>query len=86
MWRSSSERAAAGTGSIVGYSWSFGDGGTSFAQNPSHTYSAGGNFTVTLKVTQTDGLTATAQHTVNITASQASGGSGGSATSRRRRH
>jgi PKD repeat protein/Tol biopolymer transport system component len=30
------------------YSWDFGDGGTSTSQNPSHTYSTAGNFTVTL--------------------------------------
>lgn len=30
------------------WSWDFGDGGTSSAQNPSHTYSAAGSYTVTL--------------------------------------
>ena len=30
------------------WSWSFGDGGTSTAQNPSHTYTAAGTYTVTL--------------------------------------
>ncbi|MDQ1354367.1 MAG: hypothetical protein QG657_4676 [Acidobacteriota bacterium] len=33
------------------YSWDFGDGGTSTLQNPSHTYTTIGTFTVTLTVT-----------------------------------
>ncbi|MBT7639725.1 MAG: PKD domain-containing protein, partial [Planctomycetes bacterium] len=28
------------TGDITGYSWNFGDGGSSTAQNPSHTYNS----------------------------------------------
>jgi PKD repeat protein len=32
----------------TGWSWSFGDGATSTAQNPSHTYTAAGNYTVSL--------------------------------------
>src|SRR6266702_4313967 len=38
-------------GSIASYRWTFGDGGTSTAQNPAHTYGAGGSYTVTLTVT-----------------------------------
>lgn len=33
------------------YSWNFGDGGTSSAENPSHTYSSPGRFTVSLTAT-----------------------------------
>lgn len=36
-----------GTGTLT-YSWDFGDGGTSTATNPSHTYTACGNYTVRL--------------------------------------
>jgi PKD repeat protein len=39
------------TGSITSRSWTFGDGGTSTAQNPSHTYNAAGTYTVSLTVT-----------------------------------
>jgi len=39
------------TGEITSWSWDFGDGGTSTAQNPSHTYNAVGNYTVELTVT-----------------------------------
>ena len=39
------------TGTIDSWSWDFGDGGTSTAQNPSHTYNSAGTFTVSLTVT-----------------------------------
>ena len=44
-------------GSIVTYAWSFGDGGTAVGAAPTHTYSVDGSFTVTLTVTDSDGLT-----------------------------
>lgn len=39
------------TGSITSYAWTFGDGQTSTAQNPSHTYAGAGSYSVSLKVT-----------------------------------
>ena len=39
------------------YSWNFGDQGTSTDKNPTHTYTEGGTFTVTLTVTGEDGTT-----------------------------
>lgn len=39
------------SGSVTSWAWTFGDGGTSTAQNPSHTYTSAGNFTVTLTAT-----------------------------------
>ena len=51
------------------WSWTFGDGGTSTLQNPSHTYTSTGTFTVTLKVTRTvGGLSSTLTRTGYITA------------------
>ncbi len=40
---------------IIGWSWNFGDGTTSTAQNPSHLYAAAGAFTPTLVVTNSYG-------------------------------
>jgi PKD repeat protein len=39
------------TGAISGHAWSFGDGGTSSAASPSHTYLAAGTYTVVLTET-----------------------------------
>lgn len=55
-------------GSIVSYSWNFGDGGTSSSANPTHAYSVAGTYTATLTVTDDDGATGTDQATVTITA------------------
>src|SRR5207245_2542117 len=46
-------------GSIASYSWTFGDGATSTAQNPSHTYAAGGSYTVGLRVIDNQGAQST---------------------------
>jgi PKD repeat protein len=43
------------TGSPTSWAWSFGDGTTSAAQNPSHPYSTAGTYTVTLTVTNSVG-------------------------------
>ncbi|HEY0039971.1 MAG TPA: PKD domain-containing protein, partial [Flavisolibacter sp.] len=41
----------------VSYLWNFGDGNTSTQQNPTHTYTAYGNYTVTLIATNASGCT-----------------------------
>ena len=51
-------------GTIVSYEWDFGDGDTATGVTTSHAYSADGMYTVTLTVTDNDGLTATAADTV----------------------
>lgn len=43
------------TGGATSWSWNFGDGGTSIAQNPSHQYTAAGTYTVTLTATNACG-------------------------------
>ncbi len=42
-------------GTVTSWLWSFGDGSTSTAQNPSHTYTATGSYTVSLTVTNSVG-------------------------------
>ncbi|MDX2245624.1 MAG: PKD domain-containing protein [Bacteroidia bacterium] len=43
------------SGAIVGWQWSFGDGGTSSAPNPFYTYNQPGNYDVTLVVADNQG-------------------------------
>ncbi|MEP6510927.1 MAG: pre-peptidase C-terminal domain-containing protein, partial [Dokdonella sp.] len=56
-------------GSIASRAWTFGDGGTSTATNPSHTYAAAGTYSVALKVTDNGGLTNTKTSSVTVTSS-----------------
>ncbi|RAI99897.1 gliding motility-associated-like protein [Chitinophaga skermanii] len=51
-------------GPIATYLWDFGDGTTSTAANPSHTYTTEGVFTITLTVTTADGCTVTTTNTI----------------------
>jgi Tol biopolymer transport system component len=53
-------------GSIIAYSWTFGDGGTSTPHDPSHTYGSGGTYAVTLTVTDNQGATGSASETVTV--------------------
>ncbi|HUF86819.1 MAG TPA: S8 family serine peptidase [Thermohalobaculum sp.] len=53
-------------GTIAAWSWNFGDGATSTAQHPSHTYASGGTYTVGLTVTDNDGATASTSQDVTV--------------------
>ena len=56
------------SGDPTGWSWTFGDGGTSTAQNPSHTYSAAGTYTVSLTASNAQGNdTATKTNYITVT-------------------
>jgi len=55
------------TGSITGWAWNFGDGGTSTQQSPSHTYTSAGNYTVALTVSGPNGTnTKTAPNYIQV--------------------
>jgi PKD repeat protein len=62
------DASVAGTDAITGWLWEFGDGLTSDQQNPNHTYTAAGGYTVKLTVTAGT-LTATATKAGFITVS-----------------
>jgi PKD repeat protein len=65
-------------GAIVGYSWSYGDGNTDTGVTSEHTYSTAGTYTVTLTVTDDDGITGAATGQVQAKNNGKSGGSDGS--------
>lgn len=53
-------------GIVVAWSWTFGDGGTSTAQSPTHAYITAGDYQVMLKVTDNEGRQTTTMQTVHI--------------------
>ncbi len=54
-------------GTINGWSWTFGDGGTSAIQNPTHVYAISGTYTVTLSVTTVNGCKSPVPDTIIVT-------------------
>jgi serine protease len=60
-------------GNIMARSWTFGDGNSSTATNPEHTYSSGGTYTVALTVTDNGGATGTTSQNVTVTAPSTGG-------------
>ncbi len=63
---------------IVAYYWYFGDGGTSFLANPSHTYSGAGPWTVDLTIVTADSCSHT--YSTSVSTPGCGGGSGCSAS------
>ncbi|MEU1365419.1 PQQ-dependent sugar dehydrogenase [Streptomyces sp. NPDC005803] len=53
-------------GDPLAYAWKFGDGGTSTSSDPAHTYTANGQYTAELTVSDGTGRTATASVTVTV--------------------
>jgi uncharacterized repeat protein (TIGR01451 family)/fimbrial isopeptide formation D2 family protein len=52
--------------SLTGWTWNFGDGSSSNEQNPCHTYTTAGDYSVQLQVSNSDGMTASASNTVRV--------------------
>lgn len=64
------DASSASPGSIVSWFYDFGDGNTSTLQNPTHTYSANGNYLVCLTIVTSDACTDTYCDTIPITCIQ----------------
>jgi YD repeat-containing protein len=56
-------------GTVVSYSWNFGDGGTASGPSPTHAYTTVGTYTATLTVTDNLGSQGSASTTVSISSS-----------------
>src|SRR5207249_6742766 len=65
-----SDQSSDPDGSVTSWQWTFGDGTSgSTSQHPSHTYSAGGSYTVTLTVKDNQNASSSpVSHTVQVTA------------------
>ena len=61
----------ASTNTPTSWAWDFGDGGTSSAQNPTHTFSTAGTYTVTLIPANAAGTGSPVSRTVQIAAASA---------------
>jgi len=61
-------------GTIGTHSWTFGDGGTSTAANPSHTYAAAGTYSVTETVADSVNTSATNSTTKSVAVTSSGGG------------
>ena len=62
------DRSTDTDGTVMSWSWDFGDGASETTRNPSHSYAAGGSYGITLKVTDDDGAVSEQSETVTITA------------------
>ncbi|MGW3622042.1 PQQ-dependent sugar dehydrogenase [Streptomyces sp. NPDC000880] len=62
----SSQGSSDPEGRSLTYSWDFGDGSTSTAANPSHTYTTAGTFRPTLTVRDPEGLTGSASLVLSV--------------------
>lgn len=58
--------ASTGGSGTKTYAWSFGDGSTSSAENPTHSYSAAGNYTVTLTTTGQGNCSGTVTKSIQV--------------------
>ena len=57
-----------GAGTIRSYAWTFGDGATATGATPTHTFGRAGSYTVTLRITDSAGKTASVSRAVSVSA------------------
>ncbi|ADO73871.1 M14 family zinc carboxypeptidase [Stigmatella aurantiaca] len=62
-----SDASSDADGTIVSRAWTFGDGGTATTASPVHTYTASGNYKVTLTVTDDDGASRSITQQLSVT-------------------
>lgn len=63
---SATDQSTVSTGNIVSWFWTFGDGSSSTAQNPTHSYAASGNYEVSLTVVTDNGCSNTVVKDVTV--------------------
>ena len=64
-------------GIIAKFEWDFGDGGSATGESVTHTYTATGQYTVVLRVTDNRGATSTAQKLITVNPADGDGDGGG---------
>ncbi|MFC4406575.1 S8 family serine peptidase [Haloarchaeobius iranensis] len=67
-------------GSISAYDWSFGDGATATGQTVTHTYSAAGDYSASLTVTDDDGASTTDSVAITVESDNGGGSCGDTST------
>lgn len=66
QFNAAASQPGSGASQISSFAWTFGDGSSGTGQTPTHTFGAGGTYSVSLTVTNDRGLTATSSQNVTV--------------------